>query len=104
MTMTQSFNLRQTVLREMLECKLAQAEAQKPSLPELDHPQSYWGHMKHGLLFYLQLAQQRLARGEYGYCYDCNEEIEEDRLDEYFMYIRCKGCQKLHKSQGISPN
>lgn len=104
MKLKQSLSLRQMVLREMLMCKLAEAEASKPSIPELDRSQSYWGHMKQELLFYLQLAQERLDRGEYGYCYDCNGEIEEDRLSEHFLYIRCIECQEFYKSRYLRLN
>ena len=39
-------------------------------------------------------ALKRLEQGDYGYCYDCGEEIAEKRLRALPFAVRCKDCEE----------
>jgi len=39
-------------------------------------------------------ALKRLAQGDYGYCYECGEEIAEKRLRALPFAVRCKDCEE----------
>ena len=39
-------------------------------------------------------AVTRLEQGEYGYCYECGEEIAEKRLRALPFAVRCKDCEE----------
>ena len=39
-------------------------------------------------------ALSRLEAGAYGYCYECGEEIAEQRLRALLFAVRCKGCEE----------
>lgn len=39
-------------------------------------------------------ALRRLDQGDYGYCYDCGEEIAEKRLRALPFAVRCKDCEE----------
>ena len=40
----------------------------------------------------------RIKRGEYGICIDCNEPISERRLENYPYAARCIVCQEILES------
>lgn len=40
----------------------------------------------------IEMAERRLAEGDYGYCEDCGEEIPDGRLKIDPMAERCVGC------------
>ena len=44
-------------------------------------------------------ALSRLQAGAYGYCYDCGEEIAEQRLRVLPFAVRCKGCEEELESE-----
>src|SRR5437588_12083263 len=43
-------------------------------------------------------ALARLEQGEYGYCYDCGEEIAEKRLRALPFAVRCKDCEEAREN------
>ena len=43
-------------------------------------------------------ALARLEQGEYGYCYDCGEEIAEKRLRALPFAVRCKECEEAREN------
>lgn len=42
-------------------------------------------------------ALARLEQGDYGYCYECGEEIAEKRLRALPFAVRCKGCEEARE-------
>ena len=42
-------------------------------------------------------ALARLEQGDYGYCYDCGEEIAEKRLRALPFAVRCKDCEEARE-------
>src|ERR1700681_4422191 len=50
--------------------------------------------MKSETLTKINDALARLERGNYGYCFDCAEEIAEKRLRALPFAVRCKGCEE----------
>ena len=42
-------------------------------------------------------ALARLERGEYGYCFECGEEIAEKRLRALPFAVRCKDCEEARE-------
>lgn len=42
-------------------------------------------------------ALARLEDGTYGYCYECGEEIAEQRLRALPFAVRCKNCEELRE-------
>src|ERR1043165_8594551 len=43
-------------------------------------------------------ALVRLEQGDYGYCYDCGEEIGEKRLHALPFAVRCKDCEEQREN------
>ena len=43
-------------------------------------------------------AMVRLEQGDYGYCYDCGEEIAEKRLRALPFAVRCKDCEEAREN------
>jgi DnaK suppressor protein len=43
-------------------------------------------------------ALSRLETGEYGYCYECGEEIAEKRLRALPFAVRCKECEEVKEA------
>ena len=43
-------------------------------------------------------ALARLDAGEYGYCYECGEEIAEKRLRALPFAVRCKNCEEAREN------
>jgi DnaK suppressor protein len=43
-------------------------------------------------------AVSRLEAGEYGYCYDCGDEIGEKRLRALPFAVRCKECEEAREA------
>src|ERR1044071_1312563 len=43
-------------------------------------------------------ALARLEQGDYGYCYDCGEEIAEKRLRALPFAVRCKDCEETREN------
>lgn len=43
-------------------------------------------------------ALARLEEGSYGYCYECGEEIAEQRLRALPFAVRCKPCEELRET------
>ena len=41
----------------------------------------------------------RLEAGTYGYCYECGDEIAEQRLRALPFAVRCKGCEEERESE-----
>ena len=39
----------------------------------------------------------RLEQGDYGYCFDCGEEIAEKRLRALPFAVRCKDCEEARE-------
>jgi RNA polymerase-binding transcription factor len=43
-------------------------------------------------------ALARLERGDYGFCYECGEEIAEKRLRALPFAVRCKDCEEAREN------
>ena len=43
-------------------------------------------------------ALARLERGDYGFCYECGEEIAEKRLRALPFAVRCKDCEEARET------
>src|SRR5215212_3565894 len=50
--------------------------------------------MKSETLNKINDALRRLEQGDYGYCYECGEEIAEKRLRALPFAVRCKDCEE----------
>jgi DnaK suppressor protein len=53
--------------------------------------------MKSETLNKINDALARLERGDYGYCFDCAEEIGEKRLRALPFAVRCKDCEEARE-------
>src|SRR5437868_1419035 len=53
--------------------------------------------MKSETLNKINDALSRLEHGNYGYCFDCGEEIAEKRLRALPFAVRCKGCAEARE-------
>ena len=53
--------------------------------------------MKSETLNKINDALSRLEHGEYGYCFDCGEEIAEKRLRALPFAVRCKDCEEARE-------
>ena len=54
--------------------------------------------MKSETLNKINDALIRLERGNYGYCFDCGEEIAEKRLRALPFAVRCKDCEEAREA------
>jgi DnaK suppressor protein len=54
--------------------------------------------MKSETLNKINDAMVRLEQGDYGYCYDCGEEIAEKRLRALPFAVRCKDCEETREN------
>jgi len=54
--------------------------------------------MKSETLNKINDALVRLEQGDYGYCYDCGEEIAEKRLRALPFAVRCKDCEEAREN------
>jgi len=54
--------------------------------------------MKSETLNKINDALMRLEQGDYGYCYDCGEEIAEKRLRALPFAVRCKDCEEAREN------
>ena len=54
--------------------------------------------MKSETLNKIQDALMRLEQGDYGYCFDCGEEIAEKRLRALPFAVRCKDCEEAREN------
>ena len=55
--------------------------------------------MKAEMLGKIGAALGRLERGSYGYCYECGEEIAEQRLRALPFAARCKDCEEIQETE-----
>ena len=53
--------------------------------------------MKSETLNKMDDAVARLEQGDYGYCFDCGEEIAEKRLRALPFAVRCKDCEEARE-------
>ena len=53
--------------------------------------------MKSETLNKINDALGRLEQGDYGYCFDCGEEIAEKRLRALPFAVRCKDCEEVRE-------
>jgi DnaK suppressor protein len=53
--------------------------------------------MKSETLNKINDALMRLEQGDYGYCFDCGEEIAEKRLRALPFAVRCKDCEEARE-------
>jgi DnaK suppressor protein len=53
--------------------------------------------MKSETLNKINDALARLEQGDYGYCFDCGEEIAEKRLRALPFAVRCKDCEEARE-------
>jgi len=53
--------------------------------------------MKSETLNKINDALSRLEQGDYGYCFECNEEIAEKRLCALPFAVRCKECEEARE-------
>jgi DnaK suppressor protein len=53
--------------------------------------------MKSETLNKISDALSRLEHGDYGYCFDCGEEIAEKRLRALPFAVRCKDCEEARE-------
>src|SRR6185312_8871870 len=53
--------------------------------------------MKSETLNKINDALSRLEHGDYGYCFDCGEEIAEKRLRALPFAVRCKDCEEARE-------
>src|SRR5438034_9264516 len=56
--------------------------------------------MKSETLNKINNALARLEQGDYGYCFDCGEEIAEKRLRALPFAVRCKDCRSEERRVG----
>ena len=54
--------------------------------------------MKSETLNKINDALNRLDQGDYGYCYECGEEIAEKRLRALPFAVRCKDCEEAREN------
>jgi len=54
--------------------------------------------MKSETLNKINDALARLERGDYGFCYECGEEIGEKRLRALPFAVRCKDCEEARET------
>jgi len=54
--------------------------------------------MKSETLNKIHDALMRLEQGDYGYCFDCGEEIAEKRLRALPFAVRCKDCEEAREN------
>ena len=54
--------------------------------------------MKSETLNKINDALARLEQGDYGYCFDCGEEIAEKRLRALPFAVRCKDCEEAREA------
>ena len=54
--------------------------------------------MKSETLNKMNDAVARLEQGDYGYCFDCGEEIAEKRLRALPFAVRCKDCEEAREA------
>lgn len=54
--------------------------------------------MKSETLNKINDALMRLEQGDYGYCFDCGEEIAEKRLRALPFAVRCKDCEEAREA------
>jgi len=54
--------------------------------------------MKSETLNKINDALVRLEQGDYGYCFDCGEEIAEKRLRALPFAVRCKDCEEARET------
>jgi len=54
--------------------------------------------MKSETLNKINDALTRLEQGDYGYCFDCGEEIGEKRLRALPFAVRCKDCEEVREN------
>jgi len=54
--------------------------------------------MKSETLNKINDALMRLEQGDYGYCFDCGEEIAEKRLRALPFAVRCKDCEEARET------
>ena len=54
--------------------------------------------MKSETLNKINDALARLEQGDYGYCFDCGEEIAEKRLRALPFAVRCKDCEEARET------
>ena len=54
--------------------------------------------MKSETLNKINDAVARLEQGDYGYCFDCGEEIAEKRLRALPFAVRCKDCEEAREN------
>lgn len=54
--------------------------------------------MKSETLNKINDALARLEQGDYGYCFDCGEEIGEKRLRALPFAVRCKDCEEVREN------
>jgi DnaK suppressor protein len=54
--------------------------------------------MKSETLNKINDAMMRLDQGDYGYCFDCGEEIAEKRLRALPFAVRCKDCEEAREN------
>ena len=55
--------------------------------------------MKAETLSKIGAALGRLERGSYGYCYECGDEITEQRLRALPFAVRCKNCEEVQETE-----
>ena len=51
----------------------------------------------------IDAALIRIAKGEYGVCTDCSDEITADRLKAYPTALRCRPCQSAFEHNHMGP-
>src|ERR1700752_177076 len=57
--------------------------------------------MKSETLNKINDALIRLEQGDYGYCFDCGEEIGEKRLHALPFAVRCKDCEEQRENAAL---
>lgn len=55
--------------------------------------------MKAETLARIDAALNRLEEGSYGYCYECDEEIINQRLRVLPFAARCRGCEEVRETE-----
>ena len=53
--------------------------------------------MKSETLHKIEEALARLEQGNYGYCFECGDEISEKRLRALPFAVRCKDCEEARE-------
>src|SRR6266566_225506 len=85
---------RYSELKQMLQARRREIQAEVQGKMRGVREEGTWG----GKLNEINDALVRLEQGDYGYCFDCGEEIAEKRLRALPFAVRCKDCEEAREN------